>query len=763
MIDGGGPMMTGAKDGTSHALVSRPAVTSAQWERLRLRCSLPASLVQNVRALAADGSLATALRSSSSSSRPDDNSGEIRDAAAAAEASSGVLVHSADGATTGTGGDGTMSRFTSGSRHDVDPDPDPADNSRDDDDEEENQNEDDPGSPRKRRRQRTNLSTASVGHSAPTAASIEREGPRRASKTAVRGGNAALKLLSQGQHADADPAAVALNRLTAFQATLPPAFRSITHTPDFTANPAESAIIQPIPTRKLVSISRPTPEPTSSARTGSRPAESAKDDRIIRISVLSHHASGGRRKLTGPDNVPTVASTSSNSARVHDLDPEEQVSGPSSKPSAGSGAPGTPAQQHIELPSSTTLATLGCLIICPTRRLPISSSAGPTAVAPDDDGLDAAASVNFIVADSRVYLSASCTEEERQASVRVCQKAGLLPGSVSEQGAIASGELEDVEIGSLPSLRTGQRLYMLHCGGTCSHLITITQINTRTATDPPRPTYPRHLSVPHAALRNPLMSMMIKKRFHAHVLSPMICGICELWPGQAILLGGADFRVDGRGRARKVMVDMAREEDDEGADGGGRRLRGLGEEALVCCAGCWEACGGALLSGSQDQTQLSQKPIEAPRPPIEEAETSPTRPNTRRTSARNAAAAARKKTKKAIEAEEQAVSIKGRGGRGKGKVPAKTQDDADVEADSPTSASVLRDDEAEAYAKAGVSSRKRKARTTDVKEKLKIAFAGTDEEDGGEELYDEGDDRDGWGEDGKDERRWIKRATMPIL
>ncbi|KAK0533832.1 hypothetical protein OC834_002088 [Tilletia horrida] len=178
--------------------------------------------------------------------------------------------------------------------------------------------------------------------------------------------------------------------------------------------------------------------------------------------------------------------------------------------------------------------------------------------------------------------------------MRVCSAAGLLPSAVAsddedEDEASKVQDLDGVRLIDLAGLRTGANLFMLHCGG---------------------------------SLRNPLMSMMIKRRFHPNVLSAMLCGICETWAGVCVLLGGADVRFH-RGEDEK----MGRKEE--------LLLRGVGEEALVCCAACWAACGGRVERDDQVFRGLvdAQVPASTPPPAFAATPSSTTKPRRRSTAA----------------------------------------------------------------------------------------------------------------------------------
>ncbi|KAE8208960.1 hypothetical protein CF327_g6966 [Tilletia walkeri] len=342
-------------------------------------------------------------------------------------------------------------------------------------------------------------------------------------------------------------------RLADFKASLPPAFRFSNASSHASSTEhvshGDCAVIQPTETRKTGPCSKILESRHFSDPNNSDKATEAQDRLIVRLSITSMHAAGGRR---------------SNSAR--------------------DGAATPRVIQEVEVLASMPLAALGEAFVCPTRLLPSWSSGSSQTVTPE---------LNFIAANGHVYLPAESSQAERQASLRISHGSGLIPSTSST----LAKDIENIRLSDLSDLRAEQELFLLHCGS-CTHLLTITQICLHTPSEPPITTYPRSIFLPPSALRNPMMSMMIKKRFHPNVLSPMMCGICDTWPGQIVLVGGADVR------PYRPPGNNNDDDDDQDAETTATEtLQGIGEDAMVCCAGCWKACGGEVELAFMDDEE----------------------------------------------------------------------------------------------------------------------------------------------------------------
>ncbi|KAE8218007.1 hypothetical protein CF319_g8032 [Tilletia indica] len=350
-------------------------------------------------------------------------------------------------------------------------------------------------------------------------------------------------------------------RLANFKASLPPAFRSSNASSHASSTAhvshGDCAVIQPTETRKIGPCSKILESRHCSDPNTSDKATESQDQLIVRLSITSMHAAGGRRR-DGHNSTRDGAAT----PRVN---------------------------QEVEVLASMPLAALGEAIVCPTRLLPSLSSGSSQTATPE---------LNFIAANGHVYLPAESSEAERQASLRVSHGSGLIPSTSST----LAKDIGNIRLCDLSDLRPEQELFLLHCGS-CTHLLTITQICLHTQSEPPITTYPRSIFLPPSALRNPMMSTMIKKRFHPNVLSPMMCGICDTWPGQIVLVGGADVR------PYRPPGNNDDDDDDQDAETTATEtLQGIGEDAMVCCAGCWKACGGEVeLAFMDDEEGTSSK------------------------------------------------------------------------------------------------------------------------------------------------------------
>ncbi|CAD6888633.1 unnamed protein product [Tilletia laevis] len=531
----------------------------ALYDVLKQRCSLPPSLVKDIRSLAADPTLGSALRErerlwETQSLRDSDRGRDIAQPGCASVSTS--AVSNEDGvaqqhAPAGVAGTEAAENFLRVS---------------------EEEDEGQALSNKRRKLSQIVHTAAAISTPGQTLSEHDSGGRGRPSE-----GSGPASLLSIG------PSPSLQARLSSFDASLPTAFRlSTARSHPFASgriSHGEGAIIQPTETRKIISCSHSLESGHLIRSNRSDDASEPQERLVVRLSVSSMHASGGRRKA-----VPSSKS-----------DPDT-----GGQTAVRDGALSPLVNQEVEVLASMSLAALGDAIVCPTRRLPVSLPSNST----DAGG---GAELNFIAASGRVYLPPDASDAERRASLRISHGSGIIP-STSETLA---KDIGDMRLCDLPDLRAGQDLFLLHCGS-CTHLLTVCQICLHTASDPPTSTYPRTISLPHAALRNPMVSMMIKKRFHPNVLSPMLCGICDTWPGQVVLLGGADVRPYSKKRQAPASRGSDEEQETETAPTTTSPLQGVGEEALVCCAGCWRECGGDVEAlgtdnGSTADSQRSKK------------------------------------------------------------------------------------------------------------------------------------------------------------
>ncbi|KAK0545715.1 hypothetical protein OC846_005560 [Tilletia horrida] len=390
---------------------------------------------------------------------------------------------------------------------------------------------------------------------------------------------------------DVTPSTASLqSRLAAFDTTTPPSFRLFARPDNWKRPPShqtESAIIRPTETRRLL-LSRPRAcEEKQTAKAdaaaafagGTSSPHVPSDKLVVRLAVSGLHAVGGRRR----------DATSSHDSSTRDQHGESF--------SAGSHTEPPEVTQIVETLTSFTLESLSRTIICPTRQLPGSAVNGDQTNSPAKAGRPRSLALDFVATSTRLFLPTGASDSHRDAAEAVCREARLISSAHIDVGSLDATRIFDVS-----EQDRNEPIWMIH-DGDCVHALMITQMRLHTPSEAPTETFPRTITVPSAALRNPMMSMLIKRRFHSDAISPMICGICAAWPGQAIIIGGADVCLS----VSDHRHDSQEELFETDGDSEGLSVRGFAEQATVCCARCWAACGGKVLDKhGEAQEELNQ-------------------------------------------------------------------------------------------------------------------------------------------------------------